>query len=89
MNIQRQERGPFGIAVDVHISVLSGENWTDTEIPEVEVISGVHEGTEFVAAGASACEASLQQRLPARVIAIMTAVHAPVYIESLIPVGGV
>jgi hypothetical protein len=55
----------------------------------VEVIACVHEGAEFVAAGASVCEASLQQRLSARVIAIMTAVHAPVYIESLIPVGGV
>jgi hypothetical protein len=32
----------------MHIGVLSGENWTETEIPEVEVISGVYEGAEFV-----------------------------------------
>jgi len=27
---------------------VSGENWSETEIPEVEVISSVHEGTDFV-----------------------------------------
>ena len=70
MNIQGQERSPFGIAVDVHISVLSGENWTETEIAKVEVISGIHKGTEFVAAGAPVCKLALQQRLPARVVAL-------------------
>jgi hypothetical protein len=51
VNVQRQEPAMFGIAVDMHIGVLSSENRTETEMAEMEVISGINEGTEFVAAG--------------------------------------
>src|SRR6266446_7538576 len=89
MNIQGQKRTLFGIAVEMHIGVLSGKNWTETEISEVEVISSVYEGAEFIAAGVSACKASPQQRLPARIVAIVAAVYASINIEALIPVGGI
>ena len=79
----------FGIAVDMHIGVLSGKNRTETEIPEMEIVSCIYEGTELVAAGVSACESSTQQCLPARVIAIVAAVYAPVDVKSLIPIGGI
>ena len=37
----------FGIAVDMHIGVLSGKNRTETEIPEMEIVSCIYEGTEL------------------------------------------
>src|SRR5260221_13608528 len=89
MNIQRQKRTVFGKAVDVHICVLGGENWTNTEIPEVEVVAGVYEGTKFVALSVPVCQAPLQQRLPAGIVAIVAAVYTSINIEALIPVGRV
>src|SRR5258707_12105476 len=89
MNIQRQKRTVFGKAVHMHVCVLSRENWPDTEVPKVEVISSVHEGTKFVALGASVCQAPLQQRLPAGIVAIVAAVYTSINIEALIPVGRV
>src|SRR5258708_40168129 len=89
MNIQRQKRTVFGKAVHMHVCVLSRENWSDTEVPKVEVISSVHEGTKFVALGVPVCQAPLQQRLPAGIEAIVAAVYTSINIEALIPVGRV
>src|SRR5260221_930481 len=79
MNIQRQKRTVFGKAVHMYVCVLSRENWSDTEVPKVEVISSVHEGTKFVALGVPVCQAPLQQRLPAGIEAIV----APLYTSIL------
>src|SRR5260221_7380967 len=89
MNIQRQKRTVFGKAVHMHVCVLSRENWSDTEVPKVEVISSVDEGTKFVALGVPVCQAPLQQRLPAGIVAIVAAVYTSINIEALIPVGRV
>src|SRR5260221_9612894 len=89
MNIQRQKRTVFGKAVHMYVCVLSRENWSDTEVPKVEVISSVHEGTKFVALGVPVCQAPLQQRLPAGMVAIVAAVFTSIKIEALIPVGRV
>src|ERR1700745_963729 len=79
----------FGVAVDMYVGVLDGSNWPNCEISEMKVVSSFKEGTDLVALGASVCEASPQQCLTARIVAIVTAVHAPVDIESLIPIGGI
>ena len=60
MNAHRQKRTVFGKAVHVNVCVLGGENWSDTEIPQVEVVARVHEGTELVAFGAPVREAAPQ-----------------------------
>ena len=67
----------FGKAVNVHICVLSCENWTETEIPEMEVISSIHEGTDFVAAGA-AVRQCVGQLPAARVIAVVATVDGAI-----------
>src|SRR2546429_575519 len=68
--------------------VLSGENRTETEIPEMEVISCVHERTDFVAAGA-AVRQRVGQLIAAGIIAVVTCVDASINVKTLIPVGGV
>src|SRR6516225_10933200 len=73
----------------MHIGVLSSENRTESEMVEMEVISGIHEGTEFVAVGVSAGELSLQQRLPMCIVAVAPAVYPGVNVKSLVPISGV
>jgi hypothetical protein len=89
MDLKRQERTMFGAAVDMYVGVLNGTNWSNREISEMKVVPSFKEGAELVALGASVCEVSRQQRLTPRIVAIVTAVHAPVDIKSLIPIGGV
>jgi hypothetical protein len=88
VNIQGQERALFAKAVNVNGCVLSGENWTETKIPEMEVISYVHEGTDFVTAGA-AVRQRVGQLIAAGIIAVVTCVDSAINVKTLIPVGGV
>src|SRR5262249_38933541 len=66
--------------VNVNGCVLRGENWTETEIPEMEVVSSVHEGTDFVAAGA-AVRRRVGQLVAAGIVAVVTCVDGPVMVE--------
>lgn len=69
MDLKRQKRTMFGVAVDMYIGVLNGANWPNYEISDMKVVCSFKEGAELVALGASACEVSRQQRLPARIVA--------------------
>ena len=72
----------------MHSGVLDRSNRAEVKISEMAVKPDFQKRTDFVAARAPALKPA-GQRLPPRVITIVASEHAPVDVETLIPVSSV